>query len=168
MGRLLSKSKATTHGALAVVTGAGSGIGAAFAVELGRRGGAVVCSDVDEIAAHKTAAMLTERGAKAIAIRCDVSRVDDVCSLAEQSQSWFDAAPTLVINNAGVGPAARPSVKYPWMIGSGYWASISGAHPRLPRIHSDPAHGRAVTNAAGHHQCRLGSSVRRSPGHGCI
>ncbi|OOK80738.1 putative oxidoreductase [Mycobacterium kansasii] len=128
----------------------------------------MVCSDVDEIAAHKTAAMLTERGAKAIAIRCDVSRVDDVCSLAEQSQSWFDAAPTLVINNAGVGPAARPSVKYPWMIGSGYWASISGG-PSTAATYSLRSCARPSRHERrGHHQCRLGSSVRRSPGHGCI
>lgn len=137
VGRLLNRSRATTHGALAVVTGAGSGIGAAFAVELGRRGSAVVCSDVDEIAAHKTAAMLTERGAKATAIRCDVSRVDDVCSLAEQSQSWFDAAPTLVINNAGVGAGGAPVGEVPlddwkWVLGVNLWGPIHGCHVFTP------------------------------------
>ncbi|HTQ22208.1 MAG TPA: short-chain dehydrogenase, partial [Mycobacterium sp.] len=55
LDRLLPKSNTTSHGASAVVTGAGSGIGAAFAVELGRRGGAVVCSDIDEAAAQNTA-----------------------------------------------------------------------------------------------------------------
>ena len=53
--RLLNRSKTTSRGALAVVTGAGSGIGAAFAIELGRRGGAVVCSDINEAAAQPTA-----------------------------------------------------------------------------------------------------------------
>lgn len=46
LDRLLHRSK-TSRGALAVVTGAGSGIGAAFALELGKRGGTVVCSDID-------------------------------------------------------------------------------------------------------------------------
>ncbi|OBA64267.1 hypothetical protein A5647_02845 [Mycobacterium sp. 1100029.7] len=55
LDKLLRSSKTTSHGASAVVTGAGSGIGAAFAVELGRRGGAVVCSDIDEGAAQTTA-----------------------------------------------------------------------------------------------------------------
>ena len=78
LGRLLGRSKSTSRGASAVVTGAGSGIGAAFAVELGRRGGAVVCSDIDEAAAQRTADAITEQGGKAVAIRCDVSQFDDV------------------------------------------------------------------------------------------
>src|ERR1700743_2985745 len=52
---LQRRSSKVTHNALAVVTGAGSGIGAAFATELARRGGRVVCSGIDEVAAAKTA-----------------------------------------------------------------------------------------------------------------
>ena len=78
LDKLLNRSKATSRGASAVVTGAGSGIGAAFAVELARRGGAVVCSDIDEAAAARTADTIVEQGAKAVAVRCDVSRFDDV------------------------------------------------------------------------------------------
>ncbi len=37
-----------SRNAAAVITGAGSGIGAAFATELARRGGRIVCSDIDE------------------------------------------------------------------------------------------------------------------------
>src|ERR1700753_4466176 len=92
------KSNKVSHHALAVVTGAGSGIGAAFAVELARRGGAVVCSDIDEAAAARTADTIVEQGAKAVAVRCDVSRFDDVQALAEDARSWFGAPPTLVIN----------------------------------------------------------------------
>jgi NAD(P)-dependent dehydrogenase (short-subunit alcohol dehydrogenase family) len=84
LDKLLGKSNTTSHCASAVVTGAGSGIGAAFAIELARRGGAVVCSDIDESAAQRTVDAITERGAKATAIRCDVSRVDDVSALAER------------------------------------------------------------------------------------
>jgi hypothetical protein len=93
LGKLLSNSKTTSHGASAVVTGAGSGIGAAFAIELARRRGVVVCSDIDEAAAQETVDAILERGAKAVAIRCDVSQFDDVCALAEQSQSWLSAPP---------------------------------------------------------------------------
>jgi NAD(P)-dependent dehydrogenase (short-subunit alcohol dehydrogenase family) len=75
------------------VTGAGSGIGAAFAIELGRRGGAVVCSDIDEAAAQITADAVVEQGGKAVAVRCDVSKIDDVAALAEHAQSFFGAAP---------------------------------------------------------------------------
>jgi NAD(P)-dependent dehydrogenase (short-subunit alcohol dehydrogenase family) len=136
LDRLLKKST-TSHGASAVVTGAGSGIGAAFAIELARRGGAVVCSDIDEAAAQRTVDAITERGAKATAIRCDVSRFDDVRALAEQSQSWFGAAPTLVINNAGVGAggAAIGDVSlddWVWTLGVNLWGPIHGCHVFAP------------------------------------
>jgi len=48
-------SPKVSHNARAVVTGAGSGIGAAFAAELAKRGGRVVCSDIDEVAAARVA-----------------------------------------------------------------------------------------------------------------
>ncbi|EUA18348.1 short chain dehydrogenase family protein [Mycobacterium xenopi 4042] len=112
--------KKTTHGASAVVTGAGSGIGAAFAVELARRGGAVVCSDIDEAAATKTAETIAGQGGKALAIGCDVSEFDDVRQLADQSQSWFGAAPHWWSTTPVSEPAARPSAKPPLRIGAGH------------------------------------------------
>lgn len=132
----LNKPK-ISRGASAVVTGAGSGIGAAFAVELGRRGGAVVCSDIDQTAAQQTANVITEHGGKATAIRCDVSRFDDVQALAEQSQAWFAAPPTLVINNAGVGAGGAaigdaPLDDWVWTLGINLWGPIHGCHVFTP------------------------------------
>ncbi|OBH56743.1 SDR family oxidoreductase [Mycobacterium sp. E2479] len=136
LDRLLGGSK-TSRGALAVVTGAGSGIGAAFAVELSKRGGAVVCSDIDDAAAHRTADTITAHGAKAVAIRCDVSRIEDVQALAEQSQSWFAAPPTLLINNAGVGAGGAAIGETPlddwlWTLGINLWGPIHGCHVFTP------------------------------------
>jgi NAD(P)-dependent dehydrogenase (short-subunit alcohol dehydrogenase family) len=135
--RLLNRSKTTSHNALAVVTGAGSGIGAAFAIELARRGGAVVCSDIDETAAQRTVDAITGQGAKALAIRCDVSRFDDVQALAQQSQSWFGGPPTLVINNAGVGAGGAaigdaPLDDWLWTLGINLWGPIHGCHVFAP------------------------------------
>jgi NAD(P)-dependent dehydrogenase (short-subunit alcohol dehydrogenase family) len=132
----LNKPK-ISRGASAVVTGAGSGIGAAFAVELGRRGGAVVCSDIDQTAAQQAADAVTEHGGKAMAIRCDVSQFDDVQALAEQSQTWFAAAPTLVINNAGVGAGGAaigdaPLDDWVWTLGINLWGPIHGCHVFTP------------------------------------
>lgn len=132
----LNKPKISRN-ASAVVTGAGSGIGAAFATELGRRGGAVVCSDIDEAAAQRTADAITEHGGKAIAIRCDVSRFDEVQALAEQSQAWFAAAPTLVINNAGVGAGGAAIGDaalddWAWTLGINLWGPIHGCHVFTP------------------------------------
>lgn len=136
LDRLLNRPK-TSQGASAVVTGAGSGIGAAFAIELGKRGGAVVCSDIDQAAAQQTADTITEQGAKATAIRCDVSRFEEVQALAEQSQAWFAAPPTLVINNAGVGAGGAaigdaPLDDWGWTLGINLWGPIHGCHVFAP------------------------------------
>lgn len=152
-GKLLGASKTTSRSALAVVTGAGSGIGAAFAVELGRRGGTVVCSDIDEAAAQETADAVAERGAKAIAIRCDVSRIDDVRALADEAQYFFGAAPTLVINNAGVGAGGAaigdvPLDDWMWTLGINLWGPIHGCHVFTP-ILREPGHApRGIINVA--------------------
>src|SRR5439155_10035561 len=97
-----------------------------FAREPAARGGRVVCSDIDEHSAADTAAAITERGGEARAIRCDVSSLDEVTALAEQAQAWFADAPTLVINNAGVGiggtSIGRTSMAdWQWALGINLW-----------------------------------------------
>jgi NAD(P)-dependent dehydrogenase (short-subunit alcohol dehydrogenase family) len=155
LDKLLNRPNGTSHDALAVVTGAGSGIGAAFAIELGRRGGAVVCSDIDEAAAQNTVDIITEKGAKATAIRCDVTSIDDVSALAEQSQAWFGAPPTLVINNAGVGSGGAPIGELPlddwlWTLGINLWGPIHGCHVFVPILReAGPSHTpRGIINVA--------------------
>ena len=144
------RSNKVSQNALAVVTGAGSGIGAAFATELARRSGRVVCSDVNEVAAAKTVSTITDKGGEAVAIACDVSRFDDVQELAAQSESWLGAAPTLVINNAGVGSGGAPIGELPiedwqWVLGINLWGPIHGCHVFAPILRaadpSDPPRG---------------------------
>jgi NAD(P)-dependent dehydrogenase (short-subunit alcohol dehydrogenase family) len=121
----------------AVITGAGSGIGAAFAIELAARGNRVICSDIDEPAAQLTVDIITDQGGIATANQCDVSQVDEVKSLADQAQSWFDGPPTLVINNAGVGAGGQPIGEIPlddwsWTLGVNLWGPIHGCHVFTP------------------------------------
>src|SRR5881227_2051171 len=148
------KSPKVSHHARAVVTGAGSGIGAAFAVELARRGSRVVCSDIDETAAKRTVTAITDRGGQAVAIACDVTQLDDVVGLATQSQSWFGAAPTLVINNAGVGSGGAPIGELPiedwqWVLGINLWGPIHGCHVFAPILRAaDPSVPRGIINVA--------------------
>jgi NAD(P)-dependent dehydrogenase (short-subunit alcohol dehydrogenase family) len=126
-----------SHCAAAVITGAGSGIGAAFAKELAHRGGRVVCSDIDETAARATADAITDHGGSALPLRCDVSAADDVRRLAADAQSWFGGPPTLVINNTGVGAGGTPIGDaslddWAWVLGINLWGAIHGCHVFTP------------------------------------
>jgi NAD(P)-dependent dehydrogenase (short-subunit alcohol dehydrogenase family) len=126
-----------SRNAAAVITGAGSGIGAAFAVELAKRGGRVVCSDIDETAARATADAILADGGQATSLRCDVSQMDDVALLAKAAQDWFGGAPTVVINNAGVGAGGlsigEVSIDdWNWVLNVNLWGPIHGCHVFAP------------------------------------
>lgn len=134
---ILGRSPKRSHRASAVVTGAGSGIGAAFAAELARRGSAVVCSDIDDDAAQRTVEAITTAGGRATAVHCDVSVIDEVTALADAAQTWFGHRPTLVINNAGVGAGGQPIGAatlddWNWTLGINLWGPIHGCHVFTP------------------------------------
>jgi NAD(P)-dependent dehydrogenase (short-subunit alcohol dehydrogenase family) len=90
---------------VALVTGAGSGIGLATAQAFAAEGASVMLADVNEAAAHKAAEQLIAAGHKAIGARCDVADEAQVKLTVEHTVSAFgrlDAA----FNNAGVQCAA--------------------------------------------------------------
>jgi NAD(P)-dependent dehydrogenase (short-subunit alcohol dehydrogenase family) len=88
-------------GTVAVITGAGSGIGRATAVSLARRGGAVVVSDIDEARARTVAAAVVEQGGRATGVRCDVTSDDDVTALAAHAHATYERV-DIVVSNVGV------------------------------------------------------------------
>ena len=86
---------------VALVTGAGSGMGLATAKAFAEAGAAVVLADIDENALRSAAEELVSAGHKAIAVRCNVADESEVAAMIEQTVSTFgrlDAA----YNNAGV------------------------------------------------------------------
>jgi 2-hydroxycyclohexanecarboxyl-CoA dehydrogenase len=94
-------------GALALVTGAGSGIGRATALALVDRGASVLCVDLDEVAAEQTAAACREKGAAiAGARRVDVADRAAMEALADEVHGTHGPLDVLV-NNAGVGITGR-------------------------------------------------------------
>jgi NAD(P)-dependent dehydrogenase (short-subunit alcohol dehydrogenase family) len=134
---IFGSSNKRSRGSTAVITGAGSGIGKAFALELAKRGGRVVCSDVDETSARTTSDAINAAGGEATALRADVTRIDDVHLLAKEAQAWFDGPPSLVINNAGVGAGGMAIGEadlddWNWVLGINLWGPIHGCHVFTP------------------------------------
>jgi NAD(P)-dependent dehydrogenase (short-subunit alcohol dehydrogenase family)/pimeloyl-ACP methyl ester carboxylesterase len=87
---------------LVSVTGAGSGIGRATALEFARHGAEVVISDVNEAGVKETAAAIAERGGIAHAYTLDVADADAVERFADEICAEH-GVPDIVVNNAGVG-----------------------------------------------------------------
>ena len=69
---------------VAVITGAGSGVGRASARRFAEEGAAVVCVDIDLDRVKDTVAELEANGGKAVAERCDVSQDADVAAVVEE------------------------------------------------------------------------------------
>ena len=86
----------------AVVTGGSRGLGRAICLELARGGANVMlCYAGNEAAANETVAACESLGAKAVAIRCDVSKEDEVKALMDAALKTFGRIDILV-NNAGI------------------------------------------------------------------
>ena len=89
------------RGKVAVVTGAGSGIGRATAVRLAREGGAVIVADLDDAGGRETVARVAAAGGAATAVHVDVTRETDarrMLATAEERYGGLD----ILCNNAGI------------------------------------------------------------------
>jgi len=117
-----------------VVTGAGSGLGAAFCTVLAERGARVLASDVDLAAARATAARC---GPDAHAVACDVTKLADVERLADEADRLLGGV-DLLVNNAGVAVVGTvgevPMADWRWVIEVNLWGVIHGCHVFVPRL----------------------------------
>jgi NAD(P)-dependent dehydrogenase (short-subunit alcohol dehydrogenase family) len=91
-------------GALAVVTGAGSGLGRATALALAERGAAVVAADIDLPAAERTVKLAKTLGADATAWQVDVADAAAMEAFAAELRE-VRRVPDIVVNNAGIAVA---------------------------------------------------------------
>jgi NAD(P)-dependent dehydrogenase (short-subunit alcohol dehydrogenase family) len=89
-------------GKVALITGAGSGIGRASALRFAAQGAAVLCADIDTQAAEGTVALIGEQHGRADSIGLDVSKADQVQGAISACVDKFGAM-NVLFNNAGVG-----------------------------------------------------------------
>jgi len=90
-----------------VVTGSGSGMGRATAIQFAEQGAAVTVVDIDEAAAEATVDRITEAGGDAVAVVADVSDADDVEGFVERTVDEFGSLDVLH-NNAGIPQQSTP------------------------------------------------------------
>lgn len=88
-------------GKVAIVTGAGSGIGRATALAFGLEGAAVLLADIDRASGEGALREAVAGGARAIFVEADVSRAADALKIVDQAVTAFGGVDVLV-NNAGV------------------------------------------------------------------
>ena len=94
---------ASLHGQVALITGAGRGIGRGCAIELGKRGASVIVNYVSSEGPAQEVVKIIEgfnNGAKAIAIRADVSKVSEITRLFEEGKKAFGKI-NIVMSNSG-------------------------------------------------------------------
>jgi NAD(P)-dependent dehydrogenase (short-subunit alcohol dehydrogenase family) len=124
-------------GKVAVVTGAGSGIGLALCHALAAQGCSVVLADVQQDALAAASSAVGEHGVDTLAVRTDVSDREEVETLAQATIDRFGSA-HILCNNAGVSGAGDPWFGpiegWEWTFGVNLWGVVHGVRAFLPHM----------------------------------
>lgn len=143
---------------LAVVTGAGRGIGKAVALRLAREGAAIIASDIDARAAESVSKEIAADGGTALPLTIDVTVPDQVDQVPDVCAAEFGQAPDVVVCNAGI-----QQVRDAFDISVDDWDRVLAVNARgclltlqmAARAMRPPGHGAIVTIAS--IQGRLGN-----------
>ena len=125
------------EGRVAVITGAASGIGLAYAQAVGRLGMHLVLADIEADALERAQAMVAAQAASVLTVVVDVAAGESVQALADTA---FSAHRTvhLLANNAGVSVTrsllTASAADWQWMLGVNVWGVINGIHSFVPEM----------------------------------
>src|SRR5690625_1182509 len=122
---------------VAAVTGAGSGIGRALALELAKHGAQLAISDIDPLRVEETAELAHALGADVMSSTLDVSDKDAVFAWADEVNARFGKV-NLIFNNAGVALSATvDEISYEdfeWLFNINFWGVFHGTKAFLPHL----------------------------------
>jgi NAD(P)-dependent dehydrogenase (short-subunit alcohol dehydrogenase family) len=139
------------EGRVAVVTGAGSGIGRGLARRAAAEGMRVVMADIEVPALEEGAAELEANGAEVLTAPVDVSNADEVEGLAVKAYERFGAV-HLLCNNAGVFQGGntwqRTRADWDWVMGVNFWGVLNGIRAFVPRMVEGGEEGHVVTTSS--------------------
>jgi NAD(P)-dependent dehydrogenase (short-subunit alcohol dehydrogenase family) len=126
-----------SNGDVAVITGAGSGIGRALAVHAASIGMRVVAADIEAPNLDETVALITSEGGTAIAVQTDVSVPEAVESLAAAAYDTYGDV-HLLCNNAGVFSGGflweRTLADWNWVMGVNLYGIVHAINSFVPRM----------------------------------
>jgi NAD(P)-dependent dehydrogenase (short-subunit alcohol dehydrogenase family) len=136
---------------VAVITGGGSGIGAAMAAAFAARGARIVLADIDPGALERTAATLGAAGAEVLTVRTDVGELAQVRALADAAVDRFGAV-HVVCNNAGVAvvgaQADATHADWEYTMRVNFWGVAHGVETFVPRLLAQGQGGHIVNTAS--------------------
>ena len=125
------------HDKVAAITGAGSGIGRALAIDLATRGCHLALSDVDEVGLAETVARCEGRGVKVTSRRLDVADRAAFEAWADEVVAEHGSV-NLIVNNAGVALGASiEGMSYDdfeWIMNINFWGVVNGTKAFLPHL----------------------------------
>lgn len=140
-------------GKTAVVTGAASGMGRAFAERFAREGCQVVMADIEQAALDRAVGELRGQGLEALGVVTDVMKLESVQALAEKTLDHYGKV-HLVFNNAGVegyleGAIWEATMKdWQWTFGVNLWGVVHGLKTFLPIMLEQGEEGHVVNTAS--------------------
>ncbi|HSV79572.1 MAG TPA: SDR family oxidoreductase [Ramlibacter sp.] len=138
---------------IAVITGAGDGIGRSIALALADSGVHVVVADIQQGLAAAVAEEVRARGVRALAVQCDVSQLEAVTRLADQAYAEFGRV-DILCNNAGVTWRPFRAVfdatleDYQFVFGVNLWGVLFGLNAFLPRMKQQAGDKHIVNTAS--------------------